>query len=352
MSEKTEKATAKKLRDAHKRGEIARSTDLITAISFAAVVGVLWFAAAPFGAVLFALTELAIQAPSHVRSKISWILLFQQALTDGALVILAVLMSACVMAALVGAGQSRGVFSLDPLMPQLSKLNPAQGLKNMVSPRQLIELAKMIVKGILLAVVLTLVMKDTISPSMRTLYVPLETVGLIGATAWSLLLQMCAYAAAVYLILALADVGLQVYNFMQQQRMSKEEVKRERRDQDGDPMVKSQRRRLMREMAQGTGNVSMAKANVLITNPTHFAVALYYESGVTELPIVIAKGVDEHARALRRQAQQYRVPVVENPPLARRLHAEVSLDEYIEEVHFEAVAEVLRFISEMDTTSE
>jgi type III secretion protein U len=349
MSEKTEKPTAKKLRDAHQRGEIAKSADLTTALTFAAVLGVLWFASTPFASVLQALAELAINAPSHVRSKTPWLLLFQQALMDGARVILGAMLSACVVAILVGAAQSRGVFSLDPLMPKLEKLNPAQGLQQMFSPKRLIELAKLLVKGVLLAVVLWFVLRDAITPALRTLRISTDAVESIGVTAWSLLMQMCAYAAAVYLILALADVGLQIYNFMQQQRMSKDDVKRERRDQDGDPMVKSQRRRLQREMAQGTGNVPMKKANVVVTNPTHFAVALYYEAGVTDLPLVIAKGVDEHAQALRKLAMQHRVPIVENPPLARQLHADVGLDEYIEEAHFEAVAEVLRFIGGMET---
>jgi type III secretion protein U len=349
MSEKTEKPTAKKLRDAHKRGEIAKSADLTTALTFAAVLGVLWFASTPFASVVQALTELAINAPSHVRSKTPWLLLFQQALTDGARVILGAVLTAAAVAVLVGAAQSRGVFSLDPLMPKLDKLNPAQGLQQMFSPKRLIELAKLLLKGVLLSVVLWFVLRDAITPALRTLRVSTDAVESIGVTAWSLLMQMCAYAAAVYLILALADVGLQIYNFMQQQRMSKDEVKRERRDQDGDPMVKSQRRRLQREMAQGTGGVPMKKANVVVTNPTHFAVALYYEAGVTDLPLVIAKGVDEHAHALRKQAVQHRVPIVENPSLARRLHAEVELDEYIEEAHFEAVAEVLRFIGDMET---
>jgi type III secretion protein U len=352
MSEKSEKPTAKKLRDAHKRGEIARSADLTTALCFAAVLGVLWFAAAPFASVMQALTELAINAPSHVRSKTPWLLLFQQALMDGARVILSALFTAFAVAVLVGAAQSRGVFSLDPLMPKLDKLNPAQGLQQMFSPQRLVELGKLLVRGVLLTVVLWFVLRDAIVPALRTMRVSTDAVASIGATAWSLAMQMCWYAAVVYLILALADVGLQIYHFTQQQRMSKDEVKRERRDQDGDPMVKSQRRRLAREIAQGTGNVPLKKANVLVTNPTHYAVALYYEAGITDLPLVIAKGTDDDALALRREAVRHTVPIIENRPLARRLHDEVDLDDYIEEAHFEAVAEVLRFVGGVEDAAD
>jgi type III secretion protein U len=347
MSDKTEKPTAKKLRDAHKRGEIARSQDLNTAIVFVAVLGVLWFSAKPFVEVLQSLTELAIAAPAHVRSGVSWILVFQQALTDGARVVLTVLGAASAMAVLVGFWQSKGVFSIDPLMPNLNKLNPAEGLKNMVSSKQLIEVVKLIVKATALSVVLALVLRDAMSPAIRTMQTPLSSVANVGATAWSLLLQMCFYASAVYAVLGVLDVGLQVFQFLQKQRMTKEEIKRERRDQDGDPMIKSQRRRLQREIAQGTGGVPLAKANVLVTNPTHYAVALYYQPGITDLPMVIAKGTDESALALRGQAREQRVPVVENRELARLLHAEVAIDDCIEEAHFEAVAEVLRFVSEL-----
>jgi type III secretion protein U len=313
------------------------------------VVGVLWFAAAPFASVMQALTELAINAPQHVRSNTPWLLLFQQALMDGARVILAVTFSACVVAILVGAAQSRGVFSIDPLMPKLDKLNPANGLQQMFSAQRLIELGKLLFKGVLLAAVLGLVLRDAIAPAMRTLRAPLDAVESVGVVMWSLLMQMCAYAAMVYLVLALADVGLQIYQFMQKQRMTKDEVKRERRDQDGDPQIKSQRRRMAREIAQGTGGVSLAKANVLVTNPTHYAVALYYEAEVTDLPLVIAKGSDSEALALRRLALRHAVPIVENRPLARRLHDEVALDDYIEEAHFEAVAEVLRFVGGLES---
>jgi type III secretion protein U len=346
MSDKTEKPTAKKLRDARQRGEFPRSADLTAAMTFASVLGVLWFTAAPFTAVVKMLTQMAIEAPMHVRNQVPWVMLLQQALTEAGRVVLGALFAGCVTAVLVGAAQSRGLFTMDTLTPKVDRLNPANGLKQMVSPQRLIELAKLLLKGGVLAAVLAFVLRDAIDPAMRTLRVAPGAVESIGVTAWSLTMQMFAYAAAIYLVLALADIGLQIHMFMQQQRMTKDEVKRERKDQDGDPMVKSQRRRMQREMAQGTGNVPMAKANVLVTNPTHYAVALYYKPGVTDLPMVIAKGLDEDALVLRKAAAKHGVPIVEDRPLARKLHADVAIDDFIEEEHFEAVAEVLRFVAE------
>jgi type III secretion protein U len=345
MSEKTEQPTHKKLRDAHKRGEIARSADLVSAFTFTAVLAALWFAGGMLANVVTALVEVAINAPQHVRSETPWLLLFQQALMDGGKAIVMVVFTACIVAILIGAAQSKGVFSLDPLMPKLEKLNPASGLKQMFSAQRIIELGKLVLKGALLSVTLGFAVRDAIGPAMSTLRVSPSAVSSVGGTMWSLLMGMCAMAAAIYIVLALLDVALQIYNFMKQQRMTKEEVKRERKDQDGDPHIKSQRRRLAREIAQGTGGVPLKKANVLVTNPTHYAVALYYEADVTDLPLVIAKGTDDDALALRRQAMRLNVPIVEDRPLARALYADVDLDDYIEEAHFEAVVEVLKFVA-------
>jgi type III secretion protein U len=151
---------------------------------------------------------------------------------------------------------------------------------------------------------------------------------------------------------SVADFGLQVFEYLKRQRMSKEEVKRERRDMDGDPHVRARRRQILRELASGQGGAPLAKASVVLTNPTHVAVALWYERGLTELPVVIAKALDSEALELRRSARGLRVPIVENRPLARQLYAEVGLNETIEEAHFEAVAEVLRWVRGLQTEGE
>jgi type III secretion protein U len=343
MSDKTEKPSQKKLRDARKKGEVAHSKDVISTVEFVALLIVLWGLGGWILTTLQGVLELAITAPQQVRDGRHWLLLTQQALQDGARIVLPLLGAGVVAAVLAGFAQTRGVFSFDPLKLKFERMNPAEGLKRLFSSRQVFELLKLVAKVCLLGSALWYIVKDGMAPALRSVYSAPQTAGLIG---WELLLWLFGTAAIIYLLTALADFGIQIYEFIKQQRMTKDEVRREHRDENGDPHVRGRRRALQRELASGQG-APLAKASVVVTNPTHVAVALYYERGITELPVVIAKELDKQALMLRRQAQRLQVPIVENVPLARRLYAEVPLNDCIEEVHFEAVAEVLRFVRDL-----
>ncbi len=341
MTEKTEKATAKKLRDARLKGEVAKSKDVTSAAVFVALLGVLWLGGALFMKSIRAVLEIAIDAPAQVTAGRPWLLLLEQALREAGIVVLPVLGAALVAAVLAGFAQVRGVFSAEPLQFKPERLNPAEGLKNLFSTRQLFELLKLIVKTVALSFALFVVVKGGFSAAVRGVYAQPATAGLIG---WKLVLWLFCVAALVYAVVSTADFGLQVFEYLKRQRMTKEEVRRERRDMDGDPHVRARRRQMFRELASGQGGAPLAKASVVLTNPTQVAVALWYERGQTELPVVVAKGLDSEALALRRAARTLKVPIVENRPLARQLYAEVGLNEPIEEAHFQAVAEVLRWV--------
>jgi type III secretion protein U len=349
MTEKTEKATAKKLRDARKRGEVAKSKDVTSAVVFAALLGVLWVGAGVFMQAISAVMEMAIDAPAQVKAGRSWILLLEQAIRDSAAVVIPVLGAALVAAVLAGFAQVRGVFSVEPLQFKPERLNPAEGLKNLFSTRQLFELLKLVAKTTALAFALFIVVKGGFSATVRSVYAQPDAAGLIG---WKLVMWLFSVAAIVYAAMSVIDFGLQIFEYLKNQRMTKEEVKRERRDSDGDPHVRARRRQLFRELSSGQGSAPLAKASVVLTNPTHVAVALWYERGKTELPVVIAKALDAQALDLRRTARSLHVPIVEDRPLARRLYAEVGLNEAIEEAHFEAVAEVLRWVRGLGEEAE
>ncbi len=349
MSEKTEKATAKKLRDARRRGEVARSKDVNSAVVFAALLAVLWMGSDVFMQALFAVMEMAIDAPAQVKAGRSWILLLEQMLRDSAVVVIPVLGAAIVAALLAGFAQVRGVFSMEPLQFKPERLNPAEGLKNLFSTRQLFELLKLVANTSALAFALFIVVKGGFSATVRSVYAQPDTAGLIG---WKLLMWLFSVAAIVYAAMSVIDFGLQIYEYLKNQRMTKEEVKRERRDSDGDPHVRARRRQLFRELSNGQGGAPLAKASVVLTNPTHVAVALWYERGRTELPVVIAKALDSQALELRRSARMLHVPIVEDRPLARQLYAEVAVNEPIDEAHFEAVAEVLRWVRSLGAEAE
>jgi type III secretion protein U len=349
MSEKTEKATAKKLLDARKKGEVAKSKDATSAVVFMVLLGLLWMAGGVFMSALQAVFEVAINAPAQVGSGKPWWLLFEQLARDAAKVVLPVLIAAVVAAVLAGFAQVRGVFSFEPMQFKPERLNPAEGLKNLFSTRQLIELLKLIAKTLALGGALFFIVKAGLPGAVRTLYAEPAAAGLVG---WKLLLWLFSVAAAIYAVMSIADIGLQIFEFLKRQRMSKDEVRREQRDMDGDPHVRGRRRQLARELATGQGGAPLSKASVVLTNPTHVAVAIWYERGITELPIVIAKGLDTDAQAIKREARTLRVPIVENPPLARELFAQVGLNESIEAAHFEAVAEVLRWLSKAGAEGE
>jgi type III secretion protein U len=340
MSEKTEKASAKKLQDARKKGEIAKSKDATSAAVVIVLLGLMWVAGGAFMAAIQALLEVAIDAPAQVGSGKPWWLLLEQLARDAAKVVLPVLIAAVVAAVLAGFAQVRGVFSFEPMQFKPERLNPTEGLKNLFSTRQWFELLKLIAKTTALGVALFVVVKAGLPGTVRTIYAEPAAAGLVG---WKLLLWLCSVAALIYAVMSVADIGLQIFEFLKRQRMSKDEVRREQRDMDGDPHVRGRRRQLARELA---------KASVVLTNPTHVAVAIWYERGITELPVVIAKGLDGDAQAIKRQARSLRVPIVENPPLARQLFADVGLSEPIEEAHFEAVAEVLRRVSKLGAEGE
>jgi type III secretion protein U len=337
MSEKTEKATAKKLQDARKKGEVAKSKDATSAVVFIVLLGLLWLGGGAFMAAIQALFERAIDAPAQVSLGKPWGLLFEQLARDAAKVVLPVLGAAVVAAMLAGAAQVRGIFSFEPMQFRLERLNPAEGLKNLFSKHQLFELLKLVVKTVVLGVALFVVIRSGLPGTVRTVYAEPAAAGMLG---WKLLLWLCGVAALIYAVMSIADIGLQMFEFLERQRMSKDEVRREQRDMDGDPHVRGRRRQLAREMANGRGGAPLAKASVVLTNPTHVAVAIWYERGITELPVIVAKGLDADARWIKREARALRVPIVENPPLARQLFADVGLNEPIEDVHFEAVAEV------------
>jgi type III secretion protein U len=168
----------------------------------------------------------------------------------------------------------------------------------------------------------------------------------ISVLTWYALTQMFAVAILLFLVLGPVDYGIQRWQFMKDQRMTKDEVRREFKEQEGDPHVKGERQQLARELANSDPTERVAGANAVIVNPTHYAVAISYQAGTSALPVVVAKGVDEAALRIRRCAELSGVPIFGNPPLARALF-KVPTDNAIPEDLFEAVAAVLRWVEDM-----
>lgn len=346
--EKTEEATSHKLDDARKQGDVAVSKDLTEACSFIGMLLYLWLGS---GFIVEHLHNM-MQAALHVVAGLGR----SGALGEG---IAAMLMSALwvvgppallavVISVAVGMLQTRGVFSTEPLLPKFEKLNPAERIKQLLSTQHLGAFVLMLLKVVLLGGVIVWVFKSFIEPLISGVHASAANSANVSFAALG---AAFAGAAMVYLALGLVDYLHQWFEHLKRNRMSKTEVKQEHKDQEGSPEMKGEQRAFMKELSSGPVNPGMAKAQVLVTNPTHFAVALYYEPGLVELPMVVAKGADAVALELRAQARHRTIPIMENPVLARSLHRSVDLGQYIGDEHMEAVAEVFRWLRTLKSAS-
>lgn len=347
MAEKTEKPTPKKLRDARRRGEVAKSRELTSLGLFVALSAFLWLGSAFIGKYMIGVMEHAIAAPASTDAAAAWPWLHEtQAMLHDMLWVVAPFLGAgLVCALLIGAAQTRGIFSLQPITPKFERINPGHGLKNIFSTRQLFELGKMLVKTTLLLGALVVSVALSLDTMVKMVYEPAADLLRISG---DIAAQLTIWAGLIYALGAALDYGHQRYEFMKQQKMTLEEVRREHRDTEGDPHIKAHRRAIAREMAFSKTSVRVSSASVVIANPTHVCVALYYMQGETDLPRVVAKGVDAIALRIRAEAERARVPIVEDPPLARQVFREVPLDQYINEDLIDPVAAVIRWAKEVD----
>jgi flagellar biosynthetic protein FlhB len=237
--------------------------------------------------------------------------------------------------------QARPGFTPEKIKPDFSKLSLPAGLKRMFGLEGLTNL----VKGLLKMGVVGIAVWTQIWPQRTMLEsVMTQSAYAVGGDMGQLLYKVLMAALAALAVIAAADYSLQRYRFQQRNKMSKQEIKEEFRQNEGDPQIKAKIRQIRNERAKKRMIAAVPEATVIITNPTHYAVALKYESGKMAAPICVAKGVDALALKIREVAQAHEVPIVENPPLARALHATVEVDEAIPQEHFKAVAQVIGYV--------
>mgnify|MGYP006266404851 FL=1 len=339
---KTEEPTQKRLQDARKKGQVAVSREVN---HWAAILS---------GALL-----LALVAPSALTSIAGTLRTFVEVphqlptgetalpklMTDVfgemALVLLLPLLLLSVAGLASSLVQNGLIFSAEQMKPKLDKLSPIKGFKRIFGLKAFVEFAKSVAK---LAIVGT-VACAVVWPYLAGLpqYVGADMLALLEQTRW-LILLLFAGVLAVMTVVAAADFAFQKQQHIKQMRMSKQEVKDEHKQSEGDPMVKSKLRQLRQEKSRKRMMAEVPNASVVVTNPTHYAVAMKYHQGEMGAPMVVAKGVDNVALRIRKAAEENAVPVVENPPLARTLYAAVDVDEEIPEEHYKAVAEVIAYV--------
>jgi type III secretion protein U len=342
-ADQTEKPTPKRLKDARKDGDVAKSKELT------ATAGVLcWFILAWLAldyawqrlAALFTQVLAAVGEVGHGDGLGSLQAVLLPALRTLVLICLPLLLAATASGLLVEFLQVGGIFAPKRVSPNTGRLNPAEGLKRMFSQDNLVEVVKSILKTTALGVIFVLVLLRILPEILR---LPLGRPEDISAAHWHALLWMAVWTVGVFFLLAAGDVAYQRYAFLRKMRMSRRDIRQEFRDTEGDPYIKQRRRQLHQDWAQQNMLAAVRKSSAVVVNPEHIAVAILYEPGTTALPIVSAKGEDYEAQLIREAAEQAGVPIMRNVELARGLHENVAVDEYVTAEFFQAIAELLRW---------
>ncbi|WP_350282659.1 flagellar biosynthesis protein FlhB [Nitrosomonas sp.] len=343
--ERTEPASPRRLEKAREEGQVARSQELTTFTLLIAASGSLSVIGSIIIQKLSAVLESGLRIEQEVAFNPTLLLprLFQLAL-DGLLAIAPLLGWLMIIALLAPMLLSGWLFSSKALFPDFKRLNPVSGLKRIFSSRGLIELVKAIAKAVIIGGVAAGIIwshkQDVLDLIGMSLDTSLISMGkLIGLTFMLIVGAM--------LLIVLIDVPFQIWNHARQLRMSREDLRKESKEDEGDPQVKARIRSMQREMARRRMMAEVPKADVVVTNPTHYAVALKYQDRSMRAPKVVAKGTQLIAARIRELADEHHIPVLEVPPLARALYHHVKLDTEIPETLYTAVAHVLAYIFQL-----
>ncbi len=340
-NEKSEDPTQKRLQDALERGDVAKSQEVSTWFVLAGGTLMLMTFAGSMGSGLKA-TFAGLLANAHqIPADGSSLVRLSGRL--GVEVIAAIAIPVLLVALFAVAGnmiQHRLVWSAESLKPKLSKISPAAGLKRLFSKQALVNF----VKGILKIALLGTVMAMLLWPERDRLdtLVTLDVAAILPFTS-VFALKMLGFVVVILAFIAAADFFFQYRQWYEKQKMSLREIKEEFKQTEGDPAIKARIRRIRETRMRKRMMAAVPDASVVIMNPTHYAVALKYERG-DNAPVCVAKGVDAIALKIREVAETHQVPVVENPPLARALHASVEIDQEVPAEHYRAVAEVIGYV--------
>lgn len=349
--EKTEKATPKKRRDQRKEGNVFQSKDVVTVVSL-------------FGS-FYMLKLLFPKIYETVRTFMIDFIGYAGTVTDtsqgqidevarmvvAAIVqtILPLLLISVVLAIIATGVQTKFLVSSKSVRPQLKRLNPISGIKKLFSLQNLIELVKSILKIIILIAVIYNIVIDDMVQVVRTMDMDIT---MSGVFMLDMVMKLVIRICMAFLVIAALDFMYQWWEYERKLKMSKQEVKEEFKQTEGNPEIKSRIRNIQTQRARERMMQSVPGADVVIRNPTHFAVALKYDADRYAAPVVLAKGQDELALRIVRVAEESGVAVIENPPLARGIYASTNLSQEIPQEYYGAVAEVLVYVYKMNNKME
>jgi flagellar biosynthetic protein FlhB len=341
-AEKTEEATARKLRNARDDGQVARSVELPAAAVTIGAILVMYFIGSAW---MSRIATIFAQGFTFDRKTLDnpelLVTTFASQMGESFLLIVPILGVTAVLAVLSSGATGGYLFSLKSVMPKFSKLSPLQGFARMFGTKAAVELGKAILKFSLVATVLWSLVTTQLDQLMA-----LGQMGLEPALAHAGIMigESALWLSLSLLVIALIDAPYQKFAFMKRMRMTKQEIKDEMKDMEGQPEVKAKIRQRQREMANAKMIQKVKDADVVITNPEHFAVALSYDPTGDGAPILLAKGSDFLAQRIREEAEKHGIEIFSAPPLARALYFTTKLDQPIPEALYLAVAQVIAYV--------
>lgn len=339
--ERTEQATGKRRQDFREKGQVAQSKEVSTAalMTFSLLLWV--FYARYFWADLHDLMSSFLRMLAHFEATpLSVVnLLWEMGVVLGGLLWPVFLLTLVVgfFAAFLQVGP---LFTLKPLEPDIAKFNPIKGMAKFVSKRSAVELLKSLAKVALIGTVAYKTVSNEFAAALTLVGLDLsQTLIFLAQTAFLVMAKSC----GILIVLAIIDFAFSKYELEQQMKMTKQEVKEEFKDTEGDPQIKARVRSMQQQMARKRMMAEVPKADVIITNPTHLSVAISYNREEMDAPTIVAKGADHLAFRIREIAREHHVPIIENKPVARALYLQ-EIGEQVPEELFKAVAEILAYV--------
>lgn len=344
--ERTEEATPKKKSDSRKKGQVPRSKDVGLAITLVATTLVIvalsgFIVSSLKNNVIYFLGDLGtMEVTENSLNSINLLVI-----SKGLITIMPVILPIMIAGVFASLIQSGFLVVKDAIKPSFGKLNPINGFKNMFSKKALVELVKNLIMISIVIYIAYSYISSNFNKIMQVgnLYLPT-----LGVEVKSLIVGLFIKICILLVIIAVVDYVVQFILFQKEIRMTKQEVKEEYKQMEGDPQIKSKIKQRQREMSQRRMMQAVGDATVVITNPTHLAIAIKYEEGKMEAPKVIAKGADNIALKIKEKALEYKVPIIENKPLARLIYDSVEIDSDIPQDMYQAVAEVLAMVFKLE----
>ncbi|MCD8498285.1 MAG: flagellar biosynthesis protein FlhB [Alphaproteobacteria bacterium] len=344
-AQKTEEPTSKKLEDARKKGQVPLSREVNNWLMILAGTVLIAAVSNTLFSNLRDLMREFIEKSYAFPSGVNGLTILLSSTAWEVFLMMALILLALVLAAFIGPfGQIGPLFTTEKIKPDISKVSPIKGFSRLFSMNSLMEFAKGVLKLALIAIVGVIIVRPYFNSLDHLMGVSFQ--GFLDELK-TMVLQMLIGVLVVLFIIAVVDLVYQRYQHYKQMRMTKQEVKDEYKQSEGDPHVKARLRQLRSEKARKRMMQNVPKADVVITNPTHYSIALQYDPETMEAPVCLAKGVDEIALKIREVAKEHDILIYEAPPLARALYGLVEIDETIPPEQYKAVAEVISYVFKM-----